>query len=155
MLPKKEEEKRLLGHLQKEVEKPLHLAVIVKPLFLVETLNDYRPAKQILWEENIHELYIPLFWERRHEGLMGNLNRALLEAIPRESDISPSEHLGIMKIEVRHEHDDLSRRLGSLQPKDFDEANIHLQVLSIKDIIIASGEEKPERKKKRFLRRNI
>lgn len=143
-------EKRVIERLRKELEQPLSLAIILQPTNIVEALNAQgRTGKQKLWEDNFQEVYVPIFWERRHDGLMNNLNRALLEALPVESDVLPREYEGTMQIELHHEYDDLYRRLQNLKPKDFDKANLLLKVLSVKSILNGEilGEKIPKRKR--------
>lgn len=143
-------EKRVIERLRKELEQPLSLAIVLQPTNVVEALNAQgRTSRQKLWEDDFQEVYVPVFWERRHDGLMNNLNRALLEALPVESDVLPQEYEGIMQIELHYDYDSLYQRLQKLKPKDFDRANIHLKVFSVKSILNGEilGEETSKRKR--------
>ena len=140
-------EKRVIERLRKELEQPLSLAIVLQPTNVVEALNAQgRASKQKYWEDDFQEVYVPIFWERRQDGLMNNMNRALLEAFPIESDVLPREYGGIMQIELHYSYDDLYQRLQKLKPKDFDKANITLKILSVKSLLDA---EMPQGKKKK------
>lgn len=145
-------EQKLIESWQNEMARPLTLAIILQPANLLEALQAVgKQKRQKYWEDDCLEVYVPLFWERRDSGLMNNLNRALLEAIPLESNLIPREYQGIMQIELHHDYDALHHFLQQLQPKDFDKANITLQILSVKEMIHASNGERREKKKRRFL----
>ncbi|MDP3639903.1 MAG: hypothetical protein Q8R53_01735 [Nanoarchaeota archaeon] len=147
-------EKRVIERLRKELEQPLSLAIVLQPTNVIEALNAQgRASKQKLWEDNFQEVYVPIFWERRQDGLMNNLNRALLEAFPIESDVLPREYGGIMQIELHQEYESLYQRLLKLRPKDFDKANIHLKVLSVKNLFGTETPPEKKTKRKKFLGR--